>query len=252
MCPQAENDAGKLAPANHTQITIRRNITIIGVFENAAATYDDWYGKPMGVYAFRSELNGIVALLPPSGVGVDIGAGTGIFAKRLSSEERTVICLDPSPKMLEKAVEKNLIAVLATAEDIPLRYGSMDFAYMVAVMEFLPDPLEALRSIGSVIRLDAPLVIVFINRESPWGELYSKLAEGKDPIFSRARLYTLVEIRHALKETGYEPMEIVGTLTASPNEPSDEINLSTVTSGAGIILVKARKRVFNSVEQFGG
>jgi len=222
--------------------------TIIGVFEKAAATYDDWYGKPMGVYAFRSELNGIVALLPPSGVGVDIGAGTGIFAKHLSSEERTVICLDPSPKMLEKAVEKNLIAVLATAEDIPLRCGSMDFAYMVAVMEFLPDPLEALRSIGSVIRLDAPLVIVFINRESPWGELYSKLAEGGDLIFRCARLYTLQEVCHFLQDEGYEPIEIVGTLAASPYEPSDKINLVPVTSSTGVILVKAGKKVPESTE----
>jgi ubiquinone/menaquinone biosynthesis C-methylase UbiE len=196
----------------------------------------------MGVYAFCSELNGLMALLPSSGIGADIGAGTGIFAKCLSSEERTVICLDPSPKMLEKAAERNLMAVLANAEDIPLRYGSMDFAYMVTVIEFLPDPLEALRSIGSVIRLGAPLVIVFINRESAWGELYSKLAEGKDPIFSRARLYTLVEIRHALQETGYLQMETIGTLTAPPDEPTEEYKLVSVRQGVGVILIKASKR----------
>ena len=231
---------------------MENNRTIIGVFEKSAATYDDWYDKPIGVYAFRSELNGLITLLPPSGVGVDVGAGTGIFAKHLSSEGRTVICLDPSSKMLEKAVERNLMAVLATAEDIPLRHRSVDFAYMVTVIEFLPDPLKALRSIGSVIRPDTPLVIIFINRESAWGELYSKRAEGGDLIFSHSRLYNLVEIRRALKETGYEPMEIVGTLTASPDEPSNEINLAPATPGAGIIMIKARRRAPQNAEHLRG
>ncbi|HDJ21628.1 MAG TPA: class I SAM-dependent methyltransferase [Candidatus Bathyarchaeota archaeon] len=81
---------------------------IIEIFENASASYDEWYGKPVGVYAFRSELVGLEALLPHSGLGIDIGAGTGIFAKYLSTDERSIVCLDPSSGMLKEAKKRGI------------------------------------------------------------------------------------------------------------------------------------------------
>ena len=215
---------------------------IIGIFEKAAAYYDEWYRKPVGVYAFRSELRGLEALLPPSGLGVDIGAGTGIFAKHLSAGERYVVCLDPSPGMLKEAEKRNLPAIVATAEASPFKHGSLDFAYMVTVIEFLPDPLKALRSVGAILKGDAPLAILLINRESSWGEQYSKLAEKGDPIFSHARLYTLGEVCSLLKKAGYEPVEFLGTLTAPPDEPEEEYKLVPISPGVGVILIKARKK----------
>lgn len=214
---------------------------IVRVFDKAATTYEDWYSKPMGIYAFFSELNGLESLLPPSGLGIDIGAGTGIFAKHLSSEERTIVCLDPSSKMLKKAVEKHLMAILATAEDIPFRSKCFDFLYMVTVLEFLPDPSKALYSIGSILKHEAPIIIVFINRESSWGELYSKLAKHGDSIFSCARFYTIKDIRFFLEKTDYESIEMIGTLSSPPNEPSTEIILSQASSRTGVILIKAKK-----------
>jgi len=213
----------------------------IEIFENASASYDEWYGKPVGVYAFRSELIGMEAFLPHSGVGIDIGAGTGIFAKHLSTDERRVVCLDPSPGMLKEAKERNLPAIIATAEASPIRIGSVDFAYMVTVLEFLPEPSKALHSVGEILREDAPLVILLINRDSSWGEHYSKLAEEGDPIFSSARLYTLGEVSSLLKGAGFEAVESVGTLTASPDEAGGEYELVPIGRGVGVILIKAKR-----------
>jgi len=214
---------------------------VVGVFERSADSYDGWYNKPMGVYALKSELNGLERLLPVSGIGVDIGAGTGIFAEQLSTLERTIVCLDPSPKMLGKALDRGLAVVLGTVENMPLRHGVMDFAYMVTVIEFLSNPQEALESVSHVLKEDASLVLVFINRESAWGELYSKHAEKEDSIFHFSRLYKLREVCQFLHDAGYYPESIVGALTSPPDKPSDEIDLRSDTSSAGIILIKARK-----------
>jgi SAM-dependent methyltransferase len=216
---------------------------IIEIFENAAASYDKWYGRPIGVYAFRSELIGLEALLPQRGVGVDIGAGTGIFAKCVSTDERSVVCLDPSPGMLQEAKKRGLPSIIAVAEASPIRHGSIDFAYMVTVLEFLPEPLKALYSVGGILREDAPLVILLINRDSSWGEHYSRLAERGDQIFSRAKLYTLGEVSSLLKKAGFEPAESMGTLTASPDEPVEEYQLFPNRRGVGVILIKAKKHL---------
>lgn len=213
---------------------------IISIFEKAASSYDEWYKKPMGVYAFQSELKGLEFLLPHSGLGCDIGAGTGIFAKNLLSEDRTVLCLDPSAMMLKKAKKRNLPSILATTEALPLRSKSLDFAYMITVIEFLHNPLKALLSIGEALKHDAPLIIEFINRDSPWGDMYFKEAERGDPIFSNARLYTLIEIRSILESAGYVVLDQLSALTSPPDKPSKRVKLASVSSNAGIIIVKAK------------
>lgn len=216
----------------------------IKAFEKAADAYEDWYRQPKGAEVFLSELRGLEELLPASGLGAEIGAGTGIFAEHITSEERLVVCIDPSPGMLRHAARKGLPAILAAAEGCPLKNGSLDFAYMVTVLEFLSDPEEALHIVGEPLKADAPLVTLTINRESPWGELYAELAEKGDIIFRHARLYTFKEVLTFLARAGYEPLEALGTLTSAPDEPEEEVRLVPAGPDAGVVLIKAcRKRV---------
>lgn len=215
----------------------------IKAFDKAADTYEDWYRRPKGAEIFLSELRGLEALLPASGLGAEIGAGTGIFAEHLTSEERWVVCIDPSTGMLEHAARKGLPAILAAAEGCPLKQESLDFAYMVTVLEFLSDPVETLHLVGEALKTNAPLVTLTINRESPWGDLYAEKAEEGDLIFRHARLYTFKEVLTFLADAGYEPLETLGTLTTAPDEPEGEIRLVPAGPDAGVVLTKAcRKR----------
>jgi len=214
---------------------------VIRAFDEAADTYDDWYRRPRGSQVLLSELRGLEALLPSAGLGAEVGAGTGIFAERLASEERRVICIDPSPAMLKHAADRALPTILSTAEEIPLRRGRLDFAYMVTALEFMPDPAAALRSVGTALRAEAPLVTLTINRASPWGRLYAEMAERGDPIFSHARLYYFEEVRALLAGAGFEPLEAVGALTAPPDEFEEVIKLVPVGPAAGVVLIKSWK-----------
>ena len=214
---------------------------IIRVFENTADAYDDWYYKPIGSYAFQSELKGLKKLLPLTGTGVDIGAGTGIFAEQLTTDQRKIICIDPSPEMLKIANRRHLETIIAVAETLPITLRSIDFAYMVTVLEFLTEPLKALESIRDILKENSPLVILFINQESSWGERYSKQALVGDPIFSHAKIYKLEEVCALLKNSKYDPEELVGTLTAPPDKPGKEVELVPVGPETGAIFIKARK-----------
>jgi ubiquinone/menaquinone biosynthesis C-methylase UbiE len=215
----------------------------IEIFEEEAVSYDEWYCKPIGLYALRSELKGLDAMLPLSGLGLDVGAGTGIFAKYISTEARSIICLDPSPEMLKKTRKRNLPSIIAVVEALPVRKKSLKFAYMVTVLEFLSNPLVALSSIGEMLVESAPLVILMINRESSWGEFYSKLAAKGHRIFSNAKLYTFSEVSLLLKKAGFKLLESLGTLTTPPNGPPGDYKLVPIGRGEGIIVIKAIRRI---------
>ena len=211
----------------------------IRVFDEASKAYDGWYGTPMGRYALSCELMGLREMLPSRGVGVDVGGGTGIFAERLRDDERIIICLDPSPGMLRRAVERGLPSILCVAEHPPLRLRCLDFIYMVATLEFLQDPVKALRVLKAHLRNGGPLILLIINRDSPWGQLYLKLGGEGDPIFSRMHLYNYREILKLLREADLKPISAMGTLLEPPDRPGGEAILTEVDSKAGVILIKA-------------
>lgn len=213
----------------------------INVFDRASDAYEDWYRQPMGVQVLAAELKGLEALLPREGLGVDIGAGTGIFAERLSSEGRDFVCLDPSPGMLEKAAQRGLRSILGTGEYLPIRHGSLDFAYLVTVIEFLSCPLKALRSIKDAMKRDAPLVTLTVNRGSPWGKFYTELAGKGDPIFGHARLYEIEEVEALLKEAGLELWNALSTLTKPPGAEDVGSELIRPDPSAGVVLLKSKK-----------
>ncbi len=211
----------------------------IRVFNEASENYDSWYETPMGRYALSCELEGLKRMLPQRGIGVDVGAGTGIFAEHLS-DDRIIICLDPSPGMLRKAIEKRLPSILGVAEHPPLRLKCLDFIYMVATLEFLPEPVKALKALKTSLKTRGSLILLIINRESPWGRLYLKLGGEGDPIFSRIRLYNYEEALHILEEAGLKLISAVGTLTEPPDRPGDKATFTTPDVEAGVLLLEAK------------
>jgi len=213
----------------------------IRVFNEASENYDSWYETPMGRYALSCELEGLKRMLPSRGIGVDVGAGTGIFAEHLS-DDRIIICLDPSPGMLRRAVERRLPSILGVAEHPPLRPRCLDFIYIVATLEFLPEPIKALKALRISLKPHGSLILLIINRESLWGRLYLKLGEEGDPIFSRIHLYTHREALKLLEEAGLKPIREMGTLLEPPDRPGGEAILTAPSSKTGVIIIEAENQ----------
>ena len=211
-------------------------------FDLVAGYYDDWYSHPQGRLVFEAELNALESLIPCSGMGLEVGAGTGAFAESLTAQDRTVICLDPSGAMLAKARERKLPAIMGVGEHMPITKASQDFCYMVTTLEFLEDPVAALKEIKETIGRAAPLTILFINADSPWGSLYRQIGADGDPVFRHARLYSHVDVQDMLAETGFRLSKSVGTLTTGPSEMEVGAGLEEPSPETGVILVKASRK----------
>ena len=213
----------------------------VKAFDAAAPGYDSWYASASGRRVFEAERAALERFLPEEGVGLEAGAGTGIFSEALTEGRRSVVCLDLSREMLSLARRRGLPSVLGDASAPPFR-SCLDFAFMVTVLEFLPDPVGALRAIGGSLRAGAPLVTLFVNRESPWGRLYSELGSRGDPVFRHARLYTLGEYEGLLAEAGLSPLGAVGTLTGQPGDPDAGSDLVDSATNPGVICAAAHRR----------
>ncbi|MBN2334775.1 class I SAM-dependent methyltransferase [Candidatus Bathyarchaeota archaeon] len=211
-------------------------------FDEAAGSYDDWYSHPQGRQVFEAELRAVESLLPSGGVGLEVGAGTGIFAEHITREGRTVVCLDPSTEMLARAAGRGVQSVLGTGEKLPFRLSILDFTYLVTVLEFLNDPSETLREIREASKQCSALVLLFINSESSWGELYRQIGAKGDPVFRHASLHTLPEVTEILGSAGYTLQKSVGTLTTGPTELIVGCETKAPGPGTGVIVVKASKK----------
>jgi SAM-dependent methyltransferase len=214
----------------------------IDSFNKAAATYEEWYRTPLGEYALQAELSGLRALLPGKGQGAEVGAGTGVFAQYLTTVHRTISCVDPAIEMLKKAQERGLQGVLGTAEAPPLKPASLDFIYLVLVLEFLHEPVKALASLRPLQKPRSPITLVTINKESAWGTAYFTAARQGDPIFRNATFYTLQDAAGFLEQSGYRFDTALGTLFHPPNAipPARPrlVSRPTQKTNAGVFLIR--------------
>jgi hypothetical protein len=143
--------------------------------------------------------------------------------------------------MLERARRRRLSSILASVNALPIRPGVLDFAYMVTVMEFLPEPMNSFFEARGALREEAPLVCLFINAESSWGALYASMGKQGDPVFRHARLYTPGEVEGKLSGSGFDVAAAVGTLTTDPQDAEVGGEVIQVCSRAGVVIIKAAR-----------
>jgi ubiquinone/menaquinone biosynthesis C-methylase UbiE len=213
----------------------------VRAFDRSAGVYDDWYREEKGRQVLEAERTLIDRLIPGEGIGLEIGAGTGVFAKSLTSEGRIVVCLDLSKEMLTRAKQRILPCVLGSADSLPIRREILNFAYLVTVVEFLQSPVKAFSEAAHAAKKGAPLVVLFVNRDSPWGELYEIMARGGDPIFRYAHLYTKSDVEDMARDAGLNLVETYGTLTTGPTDPASGGGVVEPSQRTGVIAAKLTK-----------
>lgn len=113
--------------------------------------------------------------LPASATGVDVGCGTGRWARLVAERVGHVYCVDPSLKALgsaTKLLEGSSCTLLAgSAGALPLKDECADFAYSLGVLHHTPDPLVGLRDVVRVVRPGGPLLVYLyyaLDNRSGW------------------------------------------------------------------------------------
>lgn len=184
---------------------------VIEAYNSKARTYDAWYEKFKLI--FESELNTIRSF-NFSGLGLEIGVGTGLTASRLDIK----IGLDPSIRMLERAFKRKIWCIQAIGERIPIKNSALDFVLLNATLCFLSNPLLVFQEVKRILKPKGQLIICIIPRDSPWGSYYIQKGKEGHTIFKHARFYNLKEVKKLLSLLEFKIIDIKGTLTAKPNQ----------------------------------
>lgn len=134
----------------------------------------------------------IIALqkVVPSGVGLEIGVGTGRLASALSIR----FGLDPSLNMLKLAQQKNILVVQGVGENLPFKKESFNFILIVYTIELTDDALRFLKEAVKTLKKRGVLILGISNRESAWGKFYEQEAARGFWHF-----YSIEEILHYFK-----------------------------------------------------
>ena len=102
--------------------------------------------------------------LPANAQGMDVGCGSGRWARMVAPRVGKLHCIDPSSKALAVA-KRNVQAAgncelhLASADEIPLPENSLDFGYSLGVLHHVPNTESALASCVRRLRPGAPFLL---------------------------------------------------------------------------------------------
>lgn len=189
----------------------------IAVYDNHADEYDRWFDKhPVW---FQSELKALDKVMPKdkSKSGLEIGIGTGRFAEKLGISRG----LDPAEAMADIAEKRGIPTEIATAEEMPFKSNTFDYAVIITVDCFLENILKSFRETARILKPKGQFIIGMIDKDSPLGQRYQQNKE--DNIFYRhAQFHSVDEITKYLKATGFGEFEYWQTLiTASEKEPEE-------------------------------
>ena len=184
-------------------------MSIVTVFEQRAQEYDKWFDAHEPVY--QAELAALRKFLPPSGMGIEVGVGTGRFAVPLGIR----FGIDPSRRMLNIARQRGLQVCQAVGERLPFRDGQFDLVLLVTVICFVDDVPALLRELNRVLKSGGHLVIGFINRDSRLGQLYESRKETS-AFYRDARFYSVEEVADRVQEAGFRSLRFCETLWGDP------------------------------------
>lgn len=206
----------------------------ISPFETYHDRYEAWFLRHKAAY--WSELLAVRALLPWTGLGLEIGVGTGRFAAPLGIH----IGLDPSPAMLSYSARRGIDAVRGVAEAMPFRNASFDYALNVTTICFLDDVKAALAETYRVVKPTGQLVIGFIDRTSALGKQYE--AHKSENVFYRsATFFSAEEVAVLLKESGFSEQVWVQTLSRPLNKIREPEPVQPGSGQGAFLAVRATK-----------
>lgn len=186
------------------------------IFESAAAGYEGWYTTDSGRRADIAERGLLLYLLeafPDAHRALEIGCGSGHFTGFLERNGLSAIGLDRAPAMLAQAAAQfpSLPLVLGDADHLPFRDASVDLALFITTLEFLRDPLAALREAIRVARQG--VIAIALNRHSMGGFSRRWGPQSRGALLRHARDFSLNELRRDL--TNAAGNRAIGMLTAS-------------------------------------
>ena len=158
------------------------------IVDNYAQVVDDMYlAEEQG----RRELfgwivNAMGGYVVPGKRLLEVGANVGLFLSVAAANGWDVRGIEPSKWAVEEGQRRFGVPLRrGVIEELDEQPGSADAIVMLDVLEHLSDPLEALRTLRSVVADEGVLVLSTVNLSG----LHARLRDGNWPWFIRSHLH---------------------------------------------------------------
>ena len=166
--PEIKKDRARLAECRRRRLHRSQSY-----FESVAG---DWERTRKSYFDDRVTSLAIEKLLPRNLKLADIGCGTGSLTFELARFARKVIGVDLSGEMLRRARSLAKERALDNVEfrqgdalQLPLEPHSVDAAFCVMVLHFLPDPARAIAGLCRIVRPGGAVILVdLVEHKQEW------------------------------------------------------------------------------------
>ncbi len=178
--------------------------------ENSLGFYDAWRRSAQGRViegSLEKLFQSLVEPRPGQRV-LDVGCGTGNHLLILNRMGLNISGTDASQAMVQKAGKRlghRFTVKQALAEDLPFDDNEFDLVSLINALEFMDNPLQALREAG---RVASSKVFVGVLNSLSWNGILNKIrGYFNDPLFGQATFYNLWQIK-SLMQLAYGPVPI--------------------------------------------
>jgi ubiquinone/menaquinone biosynthesis C-methylase UbiE/biotin operon repressor len=155
--------------------------------------------------SWKGIAEALIRLMPPM-VIADLGAGEGTLSQLMAERAKKVIAIDNSEKMVEFGSElarkhgiSNLEYRLGDLEDVPIRSGTVDLAFLSQALHHAPHPERALGEAWRILKPGGRIAILDLNRHNfeEAREMYADLWLG----------FSELEMERMIKSAGFRNAE---------------------------------------------
>ncbi len=204
----------------------------IKAFDQNTLEYDQWFDKHSTVY--QSEILAIQQAIPQNKTGIEIGIGTGRFAKPLSIK----FGVEPSENMARVAEQRGITVYRAYAENLPIDNATFDFVLMVTTICFLSDIPKAFLEVSRILKPQGEIILAIIDKNSELGRKY-EMEKSANRFYKDAHFHSTEELTDLLKQAGFQNFQYWQTLTVIN---ANEIEKPITSYGQGsFVVIKANK-----------
>ena len=155
--------------------------------------------------SWKGIAEALLKLMPPMVIAA-LGAGEGTISQLMAQRAKRVIAIDNSEKMVEFGSELarkhnigNLEYRLGDLEDVPIRGGTVDLAFLSQALHHASHPERAIAEARRILKPGGRIAVLDLNRHhfEEAREMYADLWLG----------FTELEMERYLKDAGFKNVE---------------------------------------------
>ena len=174
--------------------------------------------------SWKGLAEALIKLMPPM-VIADLGAGEGTISQLMAQRAKKVIAIDNSEKMVEFGAELarkhgigNMEYRLGELEDVPIRTGTVDLAFLSQALHHARHPHRAVEEARRILKPGGRIAVLDLNRHhfEEAREMYADVWLG----------FTELELERYLKGGGFKNVE-TAVVYKEPEAPYFETLLGT-------------------------